>query len=93
MDGGEFVDVDDAVVTVLDLGEGTHTITVRARDVAGNEREVAVSFSVPPPALSQNLSVFLITLVLLAVVLTLILAMLMRRRRRKEEEPPSPPDD
>ena len=69
------------------LGDGSHTITVKAVDKAGNVWEEPIEFSVDSNTLSPSGPLSVLIYVLLIIVAVIVALTLFLWRRRKREEP------
>ncbi len=91
VDGGAFQSAGLNQYLTLTLADGTHTITVRATDAAGNSVTQTTTFTV-----DTNIFSFtgpyggLVTVALIVAVAVAILALLLLRRRRKASTAPRP---
>ena len=91
LDGAAFVPCGLAThVDLSDLTDGTHNLTIRAIDVAGNAAEGALLFKVTTAApFSIGGLLPLLGIIVAAVFIVLLLIVLMRRRK-DEKEPAGP---
>jgi len=89
LDSGAFVNTGTARTYVFrNVAEGSHTVTVKAMDVAGNERTAATSFIVHADWKTGGGShgwLPLIGLVILIVSMCLVIILLCRRRRSRKK--------
>lgn len=97
VDGGPFRDIGTTPSVVLSLSDGTHTITIRATDAAGNMANQSSTVIVDTNILSftgpYGVAPAIALVVIVAAVLAAV-ALLWRRRKRASpapEDPPAPP--
>lgn len=94
LDDGSFQTATGGTQTFTGLADGTHTVTIRATDAAGNVRTASVTFTVNTQLLGNNaLAYGLVAAVVVVVVVAALLAWRLRRPRKPEapkEEPPKP---
>ena len=84
LDGGSFVAVGSASSYALSgVDVGSHSVTVRAYDRAGNHADVSVAFSVAP---TPPFPWLLLAIILAAVVAGLLLLLWWKRRKDREDE-------
>jgi cobalamin biosynthesis Mg chelatase CobN len=84
VDGGEWtsIPVQATWSTVVDLGDwGSHTLTVRARDVAGNlaEASILVKAEEDQALITSSGSLALVLIVLILCVTAIVLVWMMKR--------------
>ena len=105
VDGGAYRDLGTATTeTLTGLSDGSHTVSLKVKDVAGNVQTSSVTFTVSTASTGGlALEPLLIGgVVVVIVVVAVVAAMLMRRRggkgpsekapgETKEETPPPPP--
>jgi parallel beta-helix repeat protein len=93
LDGGAFTPCGNETHADLSgLTDGSHTLTVRATDVAGNSGNATLSFKVTTssPFIDGYSPLPLLAIIIAAVVAALLIFMLMKRRRKDEEEEAEP---
>lgn len=90
IDDGEFSRTDlISYREFLDLDDGTHKVTVKAVDKAGNSWEDSIEFTIDTDPLSPTGptgGILLYIVIIIIVAVTLGLALLLWRRRKKEQD-------
>jgi len=89
IDGGAVVVTDDLSQTFSGLGDGSHTVEIRALDASGNAQEATLTFRVNTNVLTWDGPFgpwVLLSLILFPLLLLLLLFLLVRRRRRDDEK-------
>ena len=88
IDGGAVIVTDDQTRTLQNLGDGAHTVQIRAYDASGNYQDVTLTFRVNTNVLSGDgpFGPWVLLFLLLFPILLLLLLLLAWRRRKEDEE-------
>ncbi len=93
VDNGSFQTVTGGSTVLTGLAAGSHTVVVRATDVAGNVKTATVTFAIAAPSGGSLNALAVAGAVAVVVVVIAVVAFLYSRRRKGKgpAEPPAPP--